>query len=164
MGFFSPESPLRTVLSSMRSSGGPGSVSAGTLASSGRLKPASADTRVPCDPTKSSETVTGAADPSKTATKGSADPFKTASKGSVVPSKIGPKGSAGHLKTALKGSAGPLKTAFSKDDSSSSRSLPTAVRMGRVLEDVAGFVHPRRSTSSGGTQDPPKPVASDRLK
>ena len=132
------ERPLRTVLSSVRSSGGPGLVSA----SSGRSRPASADTRVPYDLAKSSETV-----------KGSADPSKTASKGSAVPSKTGPKGS-----------AGPLKTASSKDDSSSSRSSPTAVRVGRVLVDVEGFVHPRRSAPSGGTQAPPKPADSDRLK
>ena len=78
--FFS-EHPLRTVLSLVRSSGGPGSVSAGTQASSGRSRPASADDQVPCDPAKSSETV-----------KGSADPSKRASKGSTVPSKTGPKG------------------------------------------------------------------------
>ena len=63
------ESPLGTVLSSMRSYGRPGSVSAGTQASSGRSRPASAHARVPCDPAKSSETVKGSADPSKTASK-----------------------------------------------------------------------------------------------
>ena len=75
-----------------------------------------------------------------------------------------PKGSAGPLKTAPKGSAGPLKTASSKDESSSSRSSPTAVMVGRVLVDVEGFVHPRRSAPSGGIQAQPKPVDSDRLK
>ena len=64
--FFS-ERPLKTALSSVRSSGGPGSVSAGTQASSGRSRPASADARVPCDPAKSSETVKGSADPCKMA-------------------------------------------------------------------------------------------------
>ena len=142
---------LKTALSSVRTSGGPGSVSAGTQASSRRSRPASADARVPCDPAKCSETV-----------KGSADPSKTASKGSAVPSKTGPKGSAGPLKTASKGSAGPLKTASSKDDSSTSRSSPTAVRVGRVLGDVEGFVQPRRSAPSGGTQAPPKSADSDR--
>ena len=136
----------------MRSSGGPGSVSAGTQASSGRSRPASADARVPCDPAKSSETV-----------KGSADPSKKASKGSAVPCKTGPKASAGPLKTASKDSAGPLKTASSKEDSSSSRSSPTAVRV-RVLVDVERFVHLRRSAPSGGTQAPPKPADLDRLK
>ena len=89
---------------------------------------------------------------------------KDCPKGSAAPSKTGPKGSAGPLKTATKGSAGPLKTAYSKDDSSSSRSSPTAVRVGRVLVDVKGSVHPRRSAPSGGTQAPPKPADSERLK
>ena len=75
----------------MRSSGGPGSVSAGTQDSSGRSRPASAVARVPYDPANSSETVTSLADPSETASKGSADPSKTTSKGSAVPSKTGPK-------------------------------------------------------------------------
>ena len=75
----------------MRSSGGPGSVSAGIQASSGRSGPASADARVPYDPANSSETVTGSADPPKTASNGSADPSKTTSKGSAVSSKTGPK-------------------------------------------------------------------------
>ena len=134
----------------MRSSGGPGSVSAGTQASPGRSRPTLAEARIPCDPAKISETV-----------KGSADPSKTTSNGSAVPSKTGPKGSAGPLKTAPKGSASPLKNAPSKDDSSSSRGSPTAVR---VLVDVEEFVHPRRSAPSGRTQAPPKPVDSDRLK
>ena len=153
MSFFSSEHPLRMTESNMCSSGRPGSVSAGTQASSGRLRPALADARVLCDSAKSSETV-----------KGSANPSKTASKGLAVPSKTGPKGSAGPLKTAPKGSAGPLKTASSKDDSSSLRSSPTAVRVGRVLVDVEGFVHPRCSAPSGRTQAPPKPADSNRLK
>ena len=132
----------KTAPSSVRSCGGLGSVSAGSQASSGRSRPVSADDRVPCDPAKSSETV-----------KGLADTSKTASKGSAVPSKTGPKGS-----------ARPLKTASSKDDSSSSRSSPTAVRVGRVLVDVEVFVHSRRSAPSGGTQAPLKPAGSDRLK
>ena len=44
--------PLRTTRSSVRTSGGPGSVSAGTLASSGKSRPASADARVPCESAK----------------------------------------------------------------------------------------------------------------
>ena len=60
-------------------------------ASSGGSRPASADARVPYDPANSSETVTGSADPPKTASKGSADPSKTTSKGSAVSSKTGPK-------------------------------------------------------------------------
>ena len=36
--------------------------------------------------------------------------------------------------------------------------------MDRVLVDVEGFSHPRRSTPSSRPQVPPKPVASDRLK
>ena len=35
---------------------------------------------------------------------------------------------------------------------------------GRVLVDIKGFVHPRRSAPSGGTQAPPKPADWDRLK
>ena len=145
------EHPLRTVLSLICSSGGPGSVLASTRASSRRSRRALADAPVPCDPAKNSEIAKGSANPSKTASKGSADPSKTASKGSVVPSKTAPKGSAGPLKSAPKGSEGPLKTApkgsegplktvSSKDGSSSSRSSPTAVRVGRVLVDVE--LHP----------------------
>ena len=74
------------------------------------------------------------------------------------------KGSADPSKSAPKGSAGPLKIATSKDDSSSSRCLPPKVRVDRVLVDVEGFSHPRRSTPSTRPQVPPKPVASDRLK
>ena len=158
------EHPLRTVLSSICSSGGPGSVLASTQASSRRSRRALADAPVPCDPAKKSETAQGSANPSKTASKGSANPSKTASKGSAVPSKTAPKGSAGPLKTAPKGSAGPVKTApkgsegplktapkgsegplktvSSKDGSSSSRSSPTAVRVGRVLVDVE--LHPNQ--------------------
>ena len=61
------EHPLRTVLSLVHSSGGPGSVSAGTQASSGRSRPASVDTRILCNSAKSSETVKGSADPCKMA-------------------------------------------------------------------------------------------------
>ena len=158
------ERPLNTVLSSVHSSGGARSVLAGTQASSGRLRPALADAKVSCDPSKSSETVKGSADPSKMASKGSANPSKMASMGLAVPSKTGPKGSVGPLKITCKGSAGPLKNASSKDDSSSSRSSPAAVRVGRVLVDVEGFVHPRHSAPSSGTQAPPKLVDWDRLK
>ena len=95
----------------MRSSGGPGSVSTSTLASSGKSRTVSADARVPCESAKcSSETDRGSADPPKTASRGFANPHKMAPKGSAAPSKSAPKGS-----------AGPLKTAASKDDSSSSR-------------------------------------------
>ena len=165
------EHPLRTVLSLICSSGRPGSVLASTQASSRRSRQTSADTLVPCDSAKNSEMAKGSASPSKTASKGSANPSKTASKGSVVLSKIAPKGSAGPLKTAPKGSAGPLKTTpkgsagpLKTASSTSSRSSPTAVRVGRVLVDVEGFVHPRCSAPSGGTQAPPKPIDSDRLK
>ena len=65
------ERPLRTVLSSAHSCGGPGSVSASTQASSGRSRLASANTQILCDQAKSSETVKGSASPSKTASKGS---------------------------------------------------------------------------------------------
>ena len=130
--------PLKTTESNVRSSGGPGSVSTGTQASSGKSKTVSADARVPCESAKcSSET-----------DRGSANPHKMASKGSAAPSKSAPKGS-----------AGPLKTATSKVDSSSSRCSPSKVRV-----DVEGFSHPRRSTPSSRPQVPPKPVASDRLK
>ncbi len=135
--------PFRTTESNVRSSGGPGSVSTGTQASSGKSRTVSADARVPCESAKcSSET-----------DRGSANPHKMASKGSAAPSK-----------SAHKGSAGPLKTATSKDDSSSSRCSPTKVRVDGVLVDVEGFSHPRRSTPSSRPQVPPKPVASDRLK
>ena len=108
----------------MRSSGGPGSVSTGTQASSGKSRTVSADARVPCESAKcSSETERGSADPPKTATRGSANPHKM----------------------APKGSAGPLKTAALKYDSLSSRCSPTKVRVDGVLEDVEGFSHPRRS-------------------
>ena len=119
----------------MRSSGGPGSVSTGTQASSGKSRTVSADARVPCESAKcSSETERGSADPPKTATRGSANPHKMASKGSAAPSKSAPKGS-----------AGPLKTAALKYDSLPSRCSPTKVRVDGVLEDVEGFSHPRRS-------------------
>ncbi len=146
--------PLGTTESNVRSSGGPGSVSTGTQASSGKSRTVSADARVPSESAKcSSETDRGSADPHKTASRGSANPHKMASKGSAAPSKSAPKGS-----------AGPLKTATSKDDSSSSRCSPTKIRADRVLVDVEGFSHPRRSTPSSRPQVPPKPVTSDRLK
>ena len=146
--------PLRMTESNVLSSGGPGSVSTGTLASSGKSSTVSADAQVPCESAKcSSETNRGSADPPKTASWGSANPNKMASKGSAAPSKSAPKRS-----------AGPLKTATSKDDSSSSRCSPTKVRVDKVSVDVEGFSHPRRSTPSSRPQVPPKPVASDRLK
>ena len=151
--FFS-ERPLRTTESNVRSSGGPGSESTGTQASSGKSRTVSADARVPCASAKcSSETDRGLADPPKTASRGSANPHKMASKGSAAPSKSAPKGS-----------AGPLKTAASKGDSSSSRCSPTKLRVEGVLVDVERFSHLGRSTPSSRPQVPPKPVASDRLK
>ena len=131
----------------MHSSGGPGSISTGTQASSGKSRTASADARVPCESAKcSSETDRGSADPPKTASRGSANPHKMASKASAAPSK-----------SALMGSAGPLKTAASKDDSSSSRCSPTKVRVDGVLVDVEGFSHLRHSTPSSRPEVPPKP-------
>ena len=110
------ERPLRTTESNVRSSGGPGSVSTGTQASSGKSRTVSADAQVPCESAKcSSEMDRGSADFPKTASRGSANPPQMASKGSAAPSKNGSS------KSASKGSAGPLKTATSKDDSSSSR-------------------------------------------
>ena len=41
--------PLRTTESNVRSSGGPGSISTGTRASSGKSRTVSADARVPCE-------------------------------------------------------------------------------------------------------------------
>ena len=121
--------------SNVRSSGGPGSVSTGTQASSGKSRTVSADARVPCESAKcSSETDRGSADPPKTASRGSTNTNKMASKGSAAPSESAPKGS-----------EGPLKTAASEDDSSSSKGPPTKVRVDGVLEDVEGFSHPRRS-------------------
>ena len=80
--------PLRTTESNVRSSGGPGSASTGTQASSGKSRTVSADARVPCESTKcSSETDRGSADPPKTASRGSANPPQMASKGSAAPSK-----------------------------------------------------------------------------
>ena len=144
--------PIRTTESNVRYTGGPGSVSTGTQASSGKSRTVSADARVPCESAKcSSETDRGSADPPKTASRGSANPPKMASKGSAAPSKSAPKGS-----------AGPLKTAASKDDSSSSRRSPTKVGVDGVLVDVEGFSHPRRSTSSSRPQVPPKPKAANR--
>ncbi len=71
------ERPLRTTESNVRSSGGPGSVSTGTQASSGKSRTVSADARVPCESAKcSSETDRGSADPPKTASRGSANSTK----------------------------------------------------------------------------------------
>ena len=146
--------PLRTTESNVRSSGGPGSVSTRTQASSGNSRTVSANARVPCESTKcSSETDRGSANPPKTASRGSANPHKMAPKGSAAPSK-----------STHKGSAGPLKTVTSKDDSSSLRCSPSKVRVDGVLVDIKGFSHPRCSTPSSRPQVPPKPVASDRLK
>ena len=148
--------PLRTTESNVRSTGGPGSVSTGTQASSGKSRTISADARVPCESAKcSSETDRGSANPPKTASRGSANPHKMAPKGSAAPSKSADE---------HKSSAGPLKTATSKDDSSSLRCSPSQVRADGVLLDVEGFSHPRCSTPSSRPQVPPKPVASDRLK
>ena len=136
----------------MRSSGGPGSVSTSTQASSGKSGTVSADARVPCESVKySSETDRGSADSPKTASRGSANPHKMASKGSAAPSE-----------SASKGSAGPLKTAASRDDLSSSRRSPTKVKVDGVLVDVEGFSHPRRSAPSCRAQVPPKPKVPDR--
>ena len=143
--------PLRTTRSSVRTSGGPGSVSAGTLASSGKSRPASADARVPCESAKCSEFDKCSADPSKTASMGSADPPKTASKGSAGPSNTAPKGK-------------PSRTAPSKDDSSSSSGSPTGVMVEGVLVDDEWFVQPRRSAPSGRSHAPPKQITSDRQK
>ena len=58
--------PQRTTESNVRSSGGPGSVSTGTRASSGKSRTVSADARVPCESAKCySETDKGSADPPK---------------------------------------------------------------------------------------------------
>ena len=68
------ERPLRTTDSNVRSSGGPGSVSTGTQASSGKARTVSADARVSCESAmSSSETDRGSADPPKTASRGSAN-------------------------------------------------------------------------------------------
>ena len=62
----SPERPLRKTESNVRSSGGPGSVSTGTQASSGKSGTVSADAWVPYETAKcSSETDRGSADPPK---------------------------------------------------------------------------------------------------
>ena len=105
------ERPLRTSESNVRSSGGPGSVSTGTQASSGKSGTVSADARVPCESAKPI--------PPKGPLGVSPNPHKMASKGSAAPSNSAPKGLA----------AGPLKTAASKDDSSPSRRSPTKVRV-----------------------------------
>ena len=58
--------PLRTTESNVRSTGGPGSVSTGIQASSGKSRTISADARVPCESGKcSSEMDRGSADPPK---------------------------------------------------------------------------------------------------
>ena len=146
------ECPLRMTESNVCSSGGPGSLSTGTQASSGKSGTVSANAWVPCESTKcSSEMDRGSANPPKTASRGSANPHKMASKGSAAP-----------FKSAPEGSAGPLKTMASKDDSSSSRCSPTKVRVDGVLVDVEGFSHPRRSTPSSRLQVPPKPKVPDR--
>ena len=137
----SPERPLKTIESNVRSSR---SVSTGTQAFSGKSRTVSANARVPCESAKcSSETDRGSANPHKMASKGSANPHKMASKGSAARSKSAPKGSAGSLKTAA-----------SNDDSSSRRS-PTKVRVEGVLVDVEGFSHPSRSAPSSRPQVPP---------
>ena len=62
------ERPLRTTESNVRYSGGPGSVSTGTQASSGKSRTVSADARVPCESAKCfSEMDWGSADPPTTA-------------------------------------------------------------------------------------------------
>ena len=122
--------PLRTTESNVLSSGGPGAVSTGTQASSGKSR------MVSCESTKCSSEMD----------RGSANPPKTASRGSTNPHKMAPKGSAAPSKSAHKGSAGPLKTVTSKDDSSSLRCSPSKVRADGVLVDVEGFSHPRHST------------------
>ena len=142
---FFPERPLKTTESNVRSSGGPGSVSTGTQASSGKSRTVSADARVPSESAKcSSETERCSANPPKTASRDSANPHKMASKGSAAPSKSEPKGS-----------ACPLKTVTSENDSHSSRRSPTKVRVDGVLVGVEGFSHPRRSTPSSRHQVPP---------
>ena len=140
--------PLRTTESNVHSSGGPGSVSTGTQASSGKSRTVLANAWVPCKSAKcSSETDRGSANPPKTASRGSANPHKMAPKGSVAPSK-----------STHKGSAGPLKTVTSKDDLSSLRCSPSKVRADGVLVDIEGFLHPMHSTPSSRPQVPPKPV------
>ena len=91
--------PLRTVQSSLRASGGPGSVSAGTQASSGKSGPVSADTRVPWESATGSKGSKGSADPPppppppppRTASKGSADPPKRPLRVQQVPQKPRPQ-------------------------------------------------------------------------
>ena len=73
------ERPQRTTESNVRSTGGPGSVSTGTQASSGKSRTIPADARVPCESAKCSlETDRGSADPPKMASRGSANPPKMA--------------------------------------------------------------------------------------
>ena len=157
------ERPLRTTESNVRSSGGSGSVSTGTQASSGKSMTVSANARVLCESAKcSSETDRGSADPPKRPL--GVPPIHPPPPPQKKKKKKASKGTAAPSKSAPKGSAGPLKTAASKDESSSSRCSPTKVRVDGVLVDVEGFLHPRCSTPSSRPQVPPKPVASDRLK
>ena len=84
--------PLRTTESNVRSSGGPGSVSTGTQASSGKSRTVSADARVPCESAKcSSKTDRGSADPPKTASRGSAKHHKWHLRVLRLPPKAHPK-------------------------------------------------------------------------
>ena len=93
------EHPLRTTESNMSSSGGPGSVSTGTQASSRKSRTVSADAWVLCESAKcSSEMDRGSADPPKMACRDSASLHKMAPKGSAAPFKSAPKGSAGPFK------------------------------------------------------------------
>ena len=131
------ERPPRRTESNVRSSGGPGSVSTGTQASSGKSRTVSADARVPCESAKcSSETDRGSADPPKTASMGSANPHKMTSNGSAAPPESAPKGL-----------AGPLKTAASKDDS------PTTSRgfrnPGAPLLPAGPRCHPSQKSQTG---------------
>ena len=84
------ERPLRMTKSNVCSSGGPGSVSTGAQASSGKPRTVSADARVPYESAKcSSETgvqPTPPLPPTQTASRGFANPHKMASKGSAAPS------------------------------------------------------------------------------
>ena len=136
------ERPPRTTESNVRSSGGPGSVSTGTQASSGKSRTVSADARVPCESAKCSSETGVPPIPTK---------WHLTSKGSAAPSRSAPKCS-----------AGPLKTAASKDYSSSSRRSPTKGRVDGVLVDIEGFSRPRRSTPSSRPQVPPKPKVPGR--
>ena len=130
------ECPLRTTESNVCSTGGPGSVSTGIQASSGKSRTVLANTRVPCGPAKCSSEMD----------RGSADPPKWPLGVPPIPTKW-------HLRVLQL----PPKVA-SKDDSSL-RCSPTKVRVDGVLVDVKFFLHPRRSATSSRPQVPPKPVA-----